>query len=80
MNTDPKHSSRYGFAKASGKPLTCCYVGCDEPATVDVFRANAFFCDHHYVLNIARIGCDLNGTPIGSITTHKDGSPKKGAQ
>lgn len=69
--SDPEHSSRYKFAKAAGDKLTCCYLGCDEPATVDVWRADAYFCEDHYLMNILRMGCDLKGTAIEQQTSNK---------
>jgi hypothetical protein len=70
MNKTPKHnkiSSRLRFALASGtKKFTCCYHGCKEPATIDVWKADTYLCDEHYLINTLSLG-NLEGVSITNI-------------
>lgn len=37
---------------------------CKENATILTPRISMYICDEHYMLNILRFGCDMEGEPI----------------
>ena len=67
MEEITRRSSRLKWSIAEGKTPMCGWFGCDKVATVDVWRANTMLCDEHYLLNIERFGCDLEGTAIDAV-------------
>ena len=37
---------------------------CGKDATVYVYRADAYYCDEHYLDACLHMGCDLKGKPV----------------
>jgi len=42
-------------------PDKCSWFDCNDKPVIYVRAANCYFCEDHYLLNIIRFGCDLEG-------------------
>ena len=52
------------YVQGRGLSDRCSWFDCDKKSEVYFPRGNSAFCEAHYLLNVLRFGCDLEGKAI----------------